>query len=290
MRDLAAGFEQATGNKVNVSFEAGNALNEKIDANAPADLVANTLDSFDDLQKRGKVVSGSVVEFARAGNGVAVKAGSVKRDISTPEAFKMAMLNSATIGHTNAGTGPFNTRLFQKLGIYDQVKGKVKIITGRTVAMAVAAGDVEIGIQQTNVIQPVAGTIYLGPAAEGADGIRPLRRRPADGVEGARGGEGLHQVHGRARERRPGAQERHGDAGELMGALVPGAAQHLFSGAPRPGTVPTPKSGTTPDQRRTAPQGFALHRVRGKCERLHSAACTAAASRKPPDCRRQSAA
>ena len=38
------------------------------------------------------------------------------------------------------------------------VKGKVKIITGRPVAVAVAAGDVEIGIQQTNVIQPVAGT------------------------------------------------------------------------------------------------------------------------------------
>jgi molybdate transport system substrate-binding protein len=163
VRDLAAGFEKATGNKVNVSFEAGNALNEKIDANAPADLVANTLDQFDPLVMRGKVVSGSFVEFARAGNGVAAKAGSIKRDVSTPEAFKMAMLNSATIGHSNAGTGPFNTKLFQKLGIYDMVKGKVKIITGRTVAMAVAAGDVEIGIQQTNVIQPVAGTQYLGP-------------------------------------------------------------------------------------------------------------------------------
>jgi molybdate transport system substrate-binding protein len=163
VRDLAAGFEKATGNKVNVSFEAGNALNEKIDANAPADLVSNTLDSFDDLTKRGKIVAGSVVEFARAGNGVAVKAGSLKRDISTPEAFKLAMLNAATIGHTNAGTGPFNTKLFQKLGIYDMVKGKVKLIGGRPVAAAVADGTVEIGIQQTNVIQPFAGTEYLGP-------------------------------------------------------------------------------------------------------------------------------
>jgi molybdate transport system substrate-binding protein len=163
VRDLAAGFEKATGNKVNVSFEAGNALNDKINANAPADLVSNSLDTFDDVVKRGKVVAGSFVEFARAGNGVAVKAGTIKRDISTPEAFKLAMLNSASIGHSNAGTGPYNTRLFQKLGIYDMVKGKVKIITGRTVAMAVAAGDVEIGIQQTNVIQPVEGTIYLGP-------------------------------------------------------------------------------------------------------------------------------
>src|SRR6202011_1803628 len=134
VRDLAAGFEKATGNKVNVSFEAGNALNEKIDASAPADLVSNPLDSFDDLAKRGKIVSGSVVEFARAGNGVAVKAGSLKRDISTPEAFRQAMLNAATIGHTNAGTGPYNTKLFQKLGIYDMVKGKVKIIGRRPVA------------------------------------------------------------------------------------------------------------------------------------------------------------
>jgi molybdate transport system substrate-binding protein len=163
VRDLAAGFEKATGNKVNVSFEAGNALNEKIAANAPADLVTNSLDSFDALTKDGKIVSGSVVEFARAGNGVAVKAGTIKRDISTPEAFKLAMLNSASIGHTNAGTGPFNTRLFQKLGIYDMVKGKVKIITGRLVAAAVAAGDIEIGIQQTNVIQPFDGALYLGP-------------------------------------------------------------------------------------------------------------------------------
>ncbi|HEY6254974.1 MAG TPA: substrate-binding domain-containing protein [Xanthobacteraceae bacterium] len=163
VRDLAAGFEKATGNKVNVSFQAGNAMNEKINANAPADLVTNTLDSFDDYIKGGKITSGSVVEFARAGNGAAVKAGTLKRDISTPEAFKLAMLNSASIGHSNAGTGPFNTRLFQKLGIYDMVKGKVKIIQGRTVAAAVAAGDVEIGIQQTNVIQPFDGTIYLGP-------------------------------------------------------------------------------------------------------------------------------
>jgi len=163
VRDLAAGFEQATGNKVNVSFEPGNALNEKIKSNAPADLVTVVLEQFDGLVKGGKVVPGSFVEFARAGNGVAVKAGTLKRDISTPEAFKQAMLNSASIGHTNAGTGPFNTRMFQKLGIYDQVKGKVKIIEGRPVAVAVAAGDVEIGIQQTNVIQPVPGTIYLGP-------------------------------------------------------------------------------------------------------------------------------
>jgi molybdate transport system substrate-binding protein len=162
VRDLAAGFEKASGHTVIVDFVGIPEQTEKINTDAPGDLVVNFMSAFDDLTKRNKVV-GSVVEFARAGNGVAVKAGAPRPDISTAEAFKQAMLNARSIGHSNAGTGPYNTRLFQKLGIYDQIKSKIKIIQGKTVAAAVADGEVEIGIQQTNVIQPVAGTQYLGP-------------------------------------------------------------------------------------------------------------------------------
>src|SRR5712675_1277160 len=164
VRELAAGFEKATGHTVDVSFQVvGPALNQKIVSGAPGDLVSLGLDQFDDYIKQGKVVAGSVVEYARVGNGVAVKAGAPKPDISTPEAFRRAMLNAKSIGHTNAGTGPFNTTMFQKLGIYDQIKSKITIVEGRLVAAAVAAGDIEIGIQQTNVIQPHPGSEYLGP-------------------------------------------------------------------------------------------------------------------------------
>jgi molybdate transport system substrate-binding protein len=163
VRQLAEGFEKATGNKVNVDFEVGQALYRKITSDAPADLTSLGLGQFDEFLKQGKIVPGSVVEYGRVGNGVAVKAGAPKPDISTPEAFKRAVLEAKSIGHTAVGTGPFNTKLFQKLGIYDQIKDKIKIIEGRLVAEAVAAGDVEIGIQQTNVIQPVAGSEYLGP-------------------------------------------------------------------------------------------------------------------------------
>jgi molybdate transport system substrate-binding protein len=163
VRELASAFEKASGHKIDVSFQGGPALNQKINSGTGDLTSLGGLGPFDDFIKTGKVVAGSVVEYARVGNGVAVKAGAPKPDISTPDAFKQAMLNAKSIGHTNAGTGPFNTRLFQKLGIYDQIKDKVKIIEGRLVATAVAAGDVEIGIQQTNVIQPVAGSEYLGP-------------------------------------------------------------------------------------------------------------------------------
>jgi molybdate transport system substrate-binding protein len=163
VRELATAFEKASGHKIDVSFQGGPALNQKINSGTGDLTSLGGIGQFDDFVKSGKVVAGSVVEYARVGNGVAVKTGAPKPDISTPEAFKQAMLNAKSIGHTNAGTGPFNTRLFQKLGIYDQIKDKIKIIEGRLVATAVAAGDIEIGIQQTNVIQPVAGSEYLGP-------------------------------------------------------------------------------------------------------------------------------
>jgi molybdate transport system substrate-binding protein len=162
VRDLAAAFEKVSGHKVVVDSVSVGEQTAKINTDAPGDLVVNFMNAFDDLIKRNKVLV-NVVEFARAGNGVAVKTGAPKPDISTAEAFKQAMLNAKSIGHSNAGTGPYNTQLFQKLGIYDQIKDKIKIIQGKLVAVAVADGDVEIGLQQTNVIQPVAGTQYLGP-------------------------------------------------------------------------------------------------------------------------------
>jgi len=161
-RDLAPAFEKASGHKVVVKFMSGAAMSEALKANMRGDVISSLSEAFDGFVKDGKVVPGTIAEYARAGNGVAVKAGATKPDISTVEGFKQAMLNAKSIGHSNNGTGPYNTKLFQRLGIYDQIKGKIKIIEGRPVATAVAAGDVEIGIQQTNVIQPVAGTQYLG--------------------------------------------------------------------------------------------------------------------------------
>jgi molybdate transport system substrate-binding protein len=162
-RDLAPAFEKASGHKAVVKFMAGVAMTDALKSNAPGDVVSSFYEAFDGLVKEGKVVAGTAAEYARAGNGVAVKAGAPKPDIGTVEAFKQAMLNAKSIGHSANGTGPYNTKLFQRLGIYDQIKDKIKIIEGRPVATAVAAGDVEIGIQQTNVIQPVEGTQYLGP-------------------------------------------------------------------------------------------------------------------------------
>jgi molybdate transport system substrate-binding protein len=160
VRDLAPAFERASGHKVIISFELGNAMMQKINSNAP---VTQTPDVIDSLIKQGKVV-GERVDFARAGIGVAVKAGAPKPDIGSADAFKRSMLAAKSIAYSRAGaSGVYVANLMERLGIADQVKDKVKLVDGVPVAELVAKGNVEIGMQQINVILPVAGIDYVGP-------------------------------------------------------------------------------------------------------------------------------
>jgi molybdate transport system substrate-binding protein len=163
VRDLAPAFERASGHKVIVSFEAANAMMQKINSNAPADLVTQAPDAIDSLIKQGKVV-GERVDFARAGIGVAVRAGAPKPDIGSTDAFKRSMLAAKSIAYSRSGaSGVYVANLMQRLGIAEEVKDKTKLVDGVPVAELVAKGEVEIGMQQINVILPVAGIDYVGP-------------------------------------------------------------------------------------------------------------------------------
>jgi molybdate transport system substrate-binding protein len=118
--------------------------------------------AIDDLIKQGKVV-GSRVDFARAGVGVAVKAGAPKPDISTADAFKRAMLSAKSIAYSRGASGIIAAKLMERLGIAEQLKDKTRLVDGVPVAEVVAKGEAEIGMQQINVILPVAGADYVGP-------------------------------------------------------------------------------------------------------------------------------
>jgi molybdate transport system substrate-binding protein len=161
IRDLAEAFSKATGHKANAVFETQ--LNAKLNANAPADVVAAGPDQMEDLLKQGKVVPGTDTPFTLAPLGIAVKSGAPKPNIGTPDAFKAAMLNAKSIGYSNGGSGLIAAKVMEKLGIAAQLKARTKFINGRPVAEDVAKGEVEIGIQQINVLLPVAGADYVGP-------------------------------------------------------------------------------------------------------------------------------
>jgi molybdate transport system substrate-binding protein len=161
--DLAPAYEKLTGHSIIVRFEPAAAMNDKINASEPADIAALQPAEVDNFIEQGRMVAGTRTDFAQAGVGVAVKAGAPRPDIGTVAAFKHAMINARSIGYSQAGSGLIAAAAMEKLGIADQLRAKTTFINGRPVAMAVAKGEVEVGLQQINVILPIAGADYVGP-------------------------------------------------------------------------------------------------------------------------------
>jgi molybdate transport system substrate-binding protein len=119
-----------------------------------------------DLAKQGKVATESQIEIGRSGIGVVVRAGGPKPDIGSAEAFKRTLLNAKSITYAGEGaSGMYLPRLFERLGIADEIKARTKVQTaaGRT-APAVAAGEAELALAAIgSLIEPPEGAEFLGP-------------------------------------------------------------------------------------------------------------------------------
>jgi molybdate transport system substrate-binding protein len=163
-RELVPQFEKASGHKVTTVFTGTLDLQKRIAAGESYDLIIMAGPAIDDYIKSGKVVPGSRVNIAKSGVGVGVRAGAPKPDISTTDAFKKALLAAKSIGYSTGPSGVYVTGLFQRLGIADQIKGKLKQTpTGVFVGSLVASGEAEIGVQQVSEMSHYPGVDYVGP-------------------------------------------------------------------------------------------------------------------------------
>ena len=168
LEELAPQFEKATENKLTITFGAAAELKTAIEKGAPVDVAILTAAVTDDLVKEGKLAAAGRADIARSGAGVAARKGAPKPDISTAESFKRALLEAKSIGYVEAGaTAPYIKSLFERLGIADQVKPKLKPLpTSNPAANAVANGEAELGITQISEILPYAGAERRTAAAE----------------------------------------------------------------------------------------------------------------------------
>src|ERR1700730_4899644 len=163
-RALAPQFEKASGHTVTTIFTGTLDLQKRIAAGESYDLIIMAGPAIDEFIKAGKIVPGSRVDIARSGVGVAVRAGAPKPDISTTEAVKKSLLAAKSIGYSTGPSGVYLTGLFQRLGIADEIKGKLKQTpTGIFVGSIVPNGEAEIGFQQVSELSHFAGVDFVGP-------------------------------------------------------------------------------------------------------------------------------
>ena len=189
--ELIPQFEKASEHKVTATWAGTVDIKKRMAAGEICDIVIVASPELDAFIKDGKVVPGSRVDLVRSGIGVAVRAGAPKPDVSSGEALKKALLAAKSIGYSTGPSGVYLASLFERMGIADQVKSKLKqTAPGVLVGSIIASGEAEIGFQQVSELIHVPGIDFLGPLSADVQkitvfsaGIHSAAKEP----EGAKG-------------------------------------------------------------------------------------------------------
>jgi molybdate transport system substrate-binding protein len=168
MTSVVPEFERKSGHKVAIDFGTPGNMRDRLVQGEAADIAVAIAAVLPDLEKAGKIVAGTRMEFAASYVGVVVRAGAAPLDVSTPDGIKRAVLMAKTVALSDpkAGTqlGATFIGVADRLGFGADLRSRTKFIMGpgSDVAAAVARGEAELGVTLISEILPVTGAALGG--------------------------------------------------------------------------------------------------------------------------------
>jgi molybdate transport system substrate-binding protein len=117
-------FKRASGNEIKVQFNTAPQLARRMAAGEVADILIAPPTVLDEQARNGRISTQGRLTLGRVGAGVVVRASAPNPDIATTEALKRAMLNADSIVYNTASTGLYLEKLFERIGIAEQIKAK----------------------------------------------------------------------------------------------------------------------------------------------------------------------
>jgi molybdate transport system substrate-binding protein len=122
---VADQFRRETNNRVRIQFFAATPqLERRLSVGDAADVLVAPAGLMNDQLRRGKVDAEAHSFIGRVGLGVAVRAAAPDPDIATLDRFKQSLLSADSIVYNQASSGLYLEKLFDLLGIAEQLRTK----------------------------------------------------------------------------------------------------------------------------------------------------------------------
>jgi molybdate transport system substrate-binding protein len=160
-------FRNASPHHVKITFATAPIILKRIGAPDGLDVVIAPPAVLDEWVKAAKTTAADRVTIGRIGVGVMVRHGMPPPKIATVDDFKQALLSAESVVYNQASTGIYLEKLFERLGIAEQLKPKtVRYPDAAAVLDHIAKGNgAEIGLGATTVIIEGVnkGLKFVGP-------------------------------------------------------------------------------------------------------------------------------
>ena len=124
LQRAAEQFKRASGNEIKIQFNTAPQLAKRMAEGEVADILIAPPAVLDELAKNGKISMQGRVTLGRVGAGVVVRSDAPSPEIASTEALKRAMLSADSIVYNTASTGLYLEKLFERIGIAEQIKTK----------------------------------------------------------------------------------------------------------------------------------------------------------------------
>lgn len=167
---VAEQYRKDTKNRLRIQYANPVQLERRVGSGESADVLIASPGLMNDQLRRNKVEAEMHVFLGRVGIGVAIRAGAFDPDIATLDRFKQALLGADSIVYAQPGPGTYLEKLFDLLGVGEQLKPKTtRYINGSQVLEHVLGGKgVEMGFATIPEIRLFEGkgVKLVGPIPE----------------------------------------------------------------------------------------------------------------------------
>ena len=166
LQKLFAEFTRTTGHGVTASYNTVGAIADRFKGGEAADVVILSPSALTQLGVA--IVAGSRTDIAVAGLAVCIRQGASAPGLTTPEAFKAALLSARAVSYSDPKAGgsaaAYFATLLERLGIAGAVNAKARLgRNGHHVAELVADGTAELGISFLSELVAIKGVTIAGP-------------------------------------------------------------------------------------------------------------------------------